>query len=261
MRNTFLFLVILLMLSACKEIGEFYLGIPLQPKFEENSFTPGLNIFGILNTDSTGSFNNSFIVIEKVLPAVGKIDSFNVDTVLVTIENNNSNSEQLFLLTNFDETFSQVNYRPVEYFAPKPGEIYSISCVHSDFPTLRATTIIPAKAVLETTSIIKQNNFLSFEIKPDTSIYMMDVYCYIDTLKPSPYRFAAETEQNTLIEIPVNGNKVDSVVVYSYDYNMAKYYLTSNTSLNFNKYRNSYSTVENGYGVFGSINKNCFKIK
>jgi hypothetical protein len=249
-----------LVLGGCKEISDFYMGLPLQPRFEENSFTSGLNIFGVLRPDSTGSFNNSFIQIEKVVPAVGKADSFNVDTVLVTVGGINSEQEFNFAL-NSNSIFSQNAYRPEGTFIPKPGEMYSLTCELEDFPVLLATTIIPNKAELVKNSIQTGDNYLSFEIKNDTSIFMLDVYCYSGDTLYGYNRFAAESQSNTLIEMSIDGNKIKSIVVYSYDYNMAKYYLTSNTSLNFNKYRNSYSTVENGYGVFGSVNKNFFKIK
>jgi hypothetical protein len=259
MRKAILIYFIVL-LGGCKEIGDFYMGLPLQPRFEKNSYTPGLNIFGILRPDSTGSFNNSFIHIEKVLPALGKIDSFSVDTVLVTVGGFNSGQEFNFAL-NSDSIFSQNAYRLDGIFTPKPGEIYTLTCDLEEYPVLKATTIIPQKAEMVENSLQAEDNYLAFEIKNDTSIFMLDVYCYSGDTLYGYNRFAAETQSNTLIELSVNGNKIKSIVVFSYDYNMAKYYLTSNTSLNFNKYRNSYSTVENGYGVFGSVNKNYFTIK
>jgi hypothetical protein len=90
-----LMIVLINLLASCKEVADFYLGIPMQPKFEKNSYVPGLNIFGILRPDSTGSYNNSFIEIQKVMPAVSKNDSLNVDTVYVQLTNeslNNNNS-------------------------------------------------------------------------------------------------------------------------------------------------------------------------
>jgi hypothetical protein len=263
MKNSFLLTITLLLLIACKEAGDFYMGVPLQPRFERNSYTPGLNIFGILRPDSTSIFNNSFVEIEKVLPAVGKIDSFNVDTVLVTVEkliSDNEKTDYNFVLTNSNGTYTSTNYRPENVFTPQPGEIYSITCNHPDFPVLQAMTIIPNKAEVVPNSVKTENNFFSFEILQDTSFFMIDVYCY-DSVLISYNRYASEAGKNTLIEMQVDGNSIDSALVFTYDFNMAKYYLTSNTSLNFNKYRNSFSTVKNGYGVFGSVNKNIIKFR
>jgi hypothetical protein len=263
MRKILILLIIAVILTSCKEVADFYLGIPLQPKFEENSYTDGLNIFGILRCDSTGNFNNSFVEIQKVMPAVGEIDSFEVGAVKVTVEKINSSEENLynFTLTDGGGVFSRENYRPDTVFSPLPGDIYALTCNYTDFPVLMATTIIPDKANLVSNSIFSETNFFSFEIELDTTFFMIDVYCYSGDKSVFNSRFAAEPEDNTLIEMPVNANSIDSVLVFTYDFNLAKYYLNSNTSLNFNKYRNSYSTVENGYGVFGSINKNVFKIK
>jgi hypothetical protein len=259
MKRYFYITIILVSLIACKETTDFYLGIPLQPKFEENSYTPGLNIFGVLRSDSTGNYNNSFIEIQKVMPALGNNDSIEVDTVLVNIENISGTSPYFsygFKLTNGDSTFKKSNYRPVTPFDPKPGDIYAIVCEYPDLPVLRATTIIPNKAEILFESYFTTNEFLSFEILSDSTFFMLDVYLYSGGTIILSSRYATENNANTLIEMSVNGTSVDSVIIFSYDYNMAKYYLTSNTSLNFNKYRNSYSTVENGYGVFGSLNKN-----
>jgi hypothetical protein len=48
--------------------------------------------------------------------------------------------------------------------------------------------------------------------------------------------------------------------IYAYDENMAVYSTSFNTSFNFNRYRPSISTVENGYGCFGSVNKTTVRL-
>jgi len=263
MKKNIILIITIFVITSCKEATDLYLGIPLQPRFDENSYVPGLNIFGILRNDSTEIYNNSFIEIQKVMPAVGGPDSLTVDTVLVTIKkvsNSTSTESYNFSLTDFDSTFSQSNYRPEGIFTPEPGEIYSIECDYPELPVLRATTIIPQKAEIVINSIQATSSSLSFEIKEDSTFFMLDVYFYSGPNLAAMIRQAAESGKNTYFETPINEKNIDSVIVFSYDFNIAKYYLTTNTSLNFNKYRNSYSTVENGYGVFGSLNKNIIKI-
>ena len=77
MRKLILLIVVIfvLIVTGCKKMVDFYLGMPLQPTIDENTFVPGLNIFGIIRPDSTGGYNNSYIMLQKVLPAIGIGDS------------------------------------------------------------------------------------------------------------------------------------------------------------------------------------------
>ncbi|MBN2485627.1 MAG: hypothetical protein JXB34_06610 [Bacteroidales bacterium] len=254
-----------LLLASCKEAADFYLGIPLQPRFDENSYTPGLNIFGVVRPDSTGNYNNSFVEIQKVVPAVGSIDSLEVDTIKVTVsyitEGQGSGATK-FVQSTFDNTFKQANYRPENTFVPKALQSFYLTCEHPSLPVLTATTMVPEKAVLVPGSIVTGDKYLAFEIQADTSIFMLDVYVFSssDNLLFSQ-RYGTISGTSTKIELPINAGYAARAVIYSYDSNLAKYYLASNTSLNFNKYRKPYSTVENGYGVFGSVNISIFVLK
>jgi len=54
---------------------------------------------------------------------------------------------------------------------------------------------------------------------------------------------------------------IEGVNIYSYDNKLATYYANSNTALNFNKYRTTFSTLDSGFGVFGSMNVSGFRIE
>jgi hypothetical protein len=247
----------------CKEAVDFYIGIPLQPKFEEDSFIPGLNIFGIIRLDSTSSINNSFVDIQKAVPAVGSEDSIYTDTTLVYIEQINSSIEDStceFKLGNYNNTFKQDYYRPTCNFKPKSGDIYRIECTHTGLPVLTAHTIVPEKPVLIKESVYLNQKLLFFELLYDSTIFMYDIYIFSNGYISGSKRIPASTEGNTEVEVNLISDFVDSIETFSYDFNLANYYLTSNVSLNFNKYRESFSEVENGYGVFGSLNRDLFYI-
>ncbi len=251
-------ILFVLSLAGCKKIGDAYLGVPLQPRFDENTFVPGLNIFGVIRPDSTGVFNNSFVEIQKVIPAIGTTDSFMVDTTQVLVElisGSGSVDFCQFELTDFDSTFSQVNYRPSCNYAPKAGDVYMIECTYMDLPVLTAYTHVPNKAEIIKDSLIFQDQVLTFVTVVDTSIFMLDAYCYSNGVAVGFKRLPASVYQNTHFLIETAASSIDSIEVYSYDYNLTNYMLESNTSLNFNKYRESYSVVANGYGVFGSVNR------
>ncbi len=256
----FFLLIVGLLFNQCKDAADFYLGVPLQPKFDENPFKNGLNIFGVIRIDSSFLHNNSFIEIQKIIPAVGSGDSIFIDTALVYVENMGDQSTFNFILTDFEGTFDQVNYRPQNGFIPKAGEQFKVECSYLDLPVLTAYTQIPNKPQWDETSISLNNHTLNFNFAYDTTIFMFDVYLYSNGDVSGYSRLAPEETGNTPVEITFQGNQADSLVVFAYDYNLASYYLTSNTSLNFNKYRESFSEVENGFGVFGSLNKNIFRL-
>ena len=54
-------------LLGCGESFDFYVGTHLQPDIDDDAFTPGMNIFGIIRPDYTDSINKSFIHIQKVV--------------------------------------------------------------------------------------------------------------------------------------------------------------------------------------------------
>ena len=246
---------LLLLSSGCMDAVDFYLGIPLQPVADEDSFVPGLNIFGIIRPDSTGEYNNSCILLQKVIPAVGSSDSLDIGPAIVWVEKlNGTNSRYDFLLTDHNHVFSEKGYRPDKEFRPKAGDRFSVECATLELPILTATTVVPNAPVLLMHTLMVSDNSLSFEIQADTTIFMLDVYVYKAGGLAAYQRLPGEQGSNTVVMFSSLQSGADSIDIYSYDENMATYYMTANTSLNFNKYRESFSTVENGYGVFGSLN-------
>lgn len=262
MKKTFLHIsVIVILLISCKDALDVYLGVPLQPRFDTETFQPGLNIFGVIRPDSTNEYNNSFIILQKVTPAVGDSSGWEIDTALVWVSkiyNDQPDSICEFTLTNSDSTFRETSYRPNSDFNPKQGDVLMAECIYEDLPVLYAKTIIPNKPMSSNSTFNYSNNSIELELLPDTSYFMLDVFVYANSEIIAYQRIPTVDDYNSNISISSIYSLPDSVVVYCYDYNLAVYYLTSNTSLNFNKYRKSFSTVENGFGVFGSINKNTF---
>ncbi len=253
-----------LIASGCKKMVDFYLGVPLQPVIDSNTFVPGLNIFGIIRPDSTGGYNNSYIMLQKVLPATGSDDSLEIDTAQVTVFYASQSAENVicnFLPSDCNGTFIKDYYRPLCEFHPQAGDTIKAECRYMDLPVLKGITIIPNKPLVLENTLIKTGNSVSFDIRYDSTIYMYDVYLYYQGHIVNYLRIPASGQSDTQIKFSSLSTDADSISIYGYDYNFAKYYLTSNTSLNFNKYRESYSTVEDGYGVFGSLNLAGYKIK
>lgn len=258
----FIFILLPLVLS-CKKTTDIYLGVPLQPKFDENSFIPGLNIFGILRPDFSANSSNSFVIVHKVTKAVGDTSFWLVENAQVAISPEQGSSLYAFIQSSDKEYVKDRPFSPPANFVPTAGETYNIRCSTPDLPELSGTTYIPKNPNLIYQTWHKQKNTLFLRFQKDSGIYMLDLIAYNNGEIFGKQRNAivGNNSENTEIEMPALPTKPDSIVVFSYDKNLATYYLTSNTSINFNKYRVPFSTVENGYGVFGSLNKAVFNLK
>lgn len=249
-----LFLVLLAV--ACNDTLDFYLGVYQQPEFVENTYEPGLNVFGIIRPDNMNNYNLSFVHLQRVLPAIGDtVTEFEVDTAYVTVNSEfRPDSLIVFEYTDMNSTFDEEQYRPPIGFTPQPGNRYTLYCDADTLPILTGSTIMPNKPSIIPEQPIIENGCINFTIEPDSLAFMYDIYLLTGGSSYFIERKKAETDQEMNVEIPMGDIADGEIHVYAYDENMAQYYLTSNISLNFNKYRTPYSTVDGGYGVFGSLN-------
>lgn len=265
--NLFKFLVLGVVLAgivSCQEATDIYLGVPLQPTLEDNNYVPGLNIIGILRPDYTDTISNSFVHVQEVAPAINNYPEFTIDSLIVkraeVIVSDEDGNDFLFAYTKYDSLFSVVQYRPQSNFSVRAGRTYTITCNYNEFPELNAETIIPNPPNIITESIVLEMNKLSFEIIPDSSSFMYEIYVFSSEESIGYHRLIPDNTQNNFVEVELTGSGVAAIVVYGYDYNLSTYYATSNTSFNFNKYRKPFGDIEGGYGVFGSLNFSLFML-
>jgi hypothetical protein len=256
--NFFFGALLVLTLSSCNELVDFYIGIPLQPKLENKEFVPGLNILGILNPDSTGPYNNSFVHLEQILPAVGDtLSEIEVNDGLVEIlkiDPVTADSLNLFSRSNPENLFQKDDYRPDSLFKPREGEVFLVRCTAAGLPVLTAITRIPMKPVIPQSGILISPQKINFKVLTDSSCHLLDVYliCVKNTLFK---RIIPDPVKGVEISFSMGTNlQATELVICAYDRNLASYYTNSNISLNFNKYKRAYSLVENGYGVAGAVN-------
>ncbi len=248
-----------LLLAGCEDIRDIYLGVYLQPEIEENNYEEGLNIIGILRPNSVGTINRSFVFVQEVAPALAEdpdydLDSMNVYDADVIITNEDTGEETSFVWTNADSLFSQTRYRPQTDFKVTAGSTFNISCSADDLPVLTSSTTIPDTPEIIKNTLYLSGKTLSFDIEYDSSIFLYEVYVYQDDNQVGFLRQTPDSASRTSCEIALNVATPTLVEVYSYDYNLSSYITVSNTNLNFNKYRTSFGNVDNGYGVFGSLN-------
>ncbi|MFN8209164.1 MAG: hypothetical protein U0T82_17420 [Bacteroidales bacterium] len=249
-------LIVFLMASGCEKIGDLYLGIPLQPKMEDKEFVPGLNILGVLRPDSTGPYSNSFVRVGQILPAVGDTSSeWELTDAVVELRllANEPGPSVFFSHSNPDSLFAWPEYRPDSLFRPRAGETYSIRCSWGNLPLLEASTTIPNPPVMVDGSLTITENQVSCRLRTDSSAVLLDVYLVTEG-RTFVQRYVPDYAAGNLLQFSTGGRKALELVVFAYDRNLADYYVNSNVSLNFNKYRRPFSYVENGYGVFGSMN-------
>lgn len=249
--------VLVCLLSSCQEAIDFYIGIPLQPEFEENNFEPGMNVFGIIRPDSVQQYDKSFIHVQQIIAAVGDTTSDLVlQEALVTIYKfDGSGNKEAYPCeyTNFEGVFRDSDYRPSQKLYAQAGDTLELECEEQDLPVLRSQTIVPGIPELVTGSLVRQGDLLQFIIKSDSSAFLYDIYLKNGDQVEAYQRLKPQDHLDT--PVALQGNLTNGELsIYAYDHNLATYFLTSNNSLNFNKYRKPYSVVENGYGVFGSLN-------
>jgi hypothetical protein len=251
--NYLVFVLIFIFISC-----DYYLGMNQQPLFEDENIDEGLNIFGLLRPDSIENFNRSFVFVQQIWSAL-EFDSLSImwqaEIRVEHLVDNNTVESVDFPMVPPDLNFSDSLYRPLDHFIPLPGERYRLICQYEGFPDAVGETVIPSKpGILDNSLEISERN-VSFTLVADTLIKMLDVYLvgnnnswFINRIVP-----VVGMDADVELELPVDPTGM-VLTIYSYDVNLAAYYGNANTSLNFNKYRTTITTLQSGYGVFGSLN-------
>lgn len=244
-------ITVILALSGCEE----YIFGP-QPKIiDEESFDSKLNIFGILRPDSLREHPASFIRVDKAVA----MDSLNNDTLPITdavvkiYEINSSKTDSFqFNYTDYDSAYGMQDYRPDD-FIPEPGMSYKLICRHTKYETVIGYTTVPEMPEL-VNPIQIVNNELKFTVRRDQNVGLYefnlmkgDLFHYHRQLSPDSGHVKVS------ITLPEGFSKPFDVTIYAYDNNLAEY---NTYSLYYkpNTYQPPYSTLNNGYGCFGSLN-------
>lgn len=246
-----------LIFTSCSEdfLFDFLLGP--QPRFiGDKEYTTGLNIFGIIRTDSLDSKSLSYVLVEKVIPAVSSVsDSFNIIDAQVMVyrivDDIAVDSFEFYYDTT--QLFPSI-YRPYN-LQPQAGDTYDIRCTRDGLPEVTATTTVPEVPVIENDDIIIAGNSIRFTIVSHPSAAMYDV-CLLSGNYFNSVRLLQSTTGNTSVEISFKGNLDPDawIVIYAYDTNLSGYITSPNIFIKPNTYRPFFTTVNGGYGCFGSMN-------
>lgn len=248
-RITFAIFIVVLIGASCDlptEPG------PLPTTIIETEFKPGLNILGVLRLDdSTGT---SFIHVEQ---ACRTNEIYDVDFPLII-------EDAEVIVKKIEDTtiylFEADIFRPYVYthpgFIPTDSVHYAITITthtHPELPTLTDTTIVPVKPSIDSTALAVSEDTLSFDLLTTTDTDLYDIYLYLegDILHQ---RLANQVAERRPVRFDLSTAKGQPlwIEIYGYDANPAEY-LTAVTTIKYQTYLETVTTVTNGYGVFGSV--------
>ena len=256
----------LFMLQGCEDMF-----IGPQPNFLEDSvLEPKLNVMGILRPDSIGNLPMSFIHLEKSVSLPYDTNETqelkNAQVIIYKMDGQQIIDSLDLVYTDFNSEEMSYAYRSDSLF-PMSGETYRLLCKFGNLPELSSETTIPPVPKLVNDTVIIRNNSAVFSIERDSNIKLYDIYIIVEEDKVYYTRRILRPETgNIKAEIFYNREEfegLDSVdlIIYGYDNKLSEYLTNTPSAIWPNTYHPAYSTVNNGYGCFGSINIRKKKIR
>jgi len=228
-----------------------------QPVYlDDSAFMPAMNILGVLRPDSTGGVPMSSVHIERSYPVGQFPDTIVIADANVTVfelEGNAAVDSTVFAYSRFNSAFATSEYRHAT-FSPEAGRTYGIACEKDGFPRLTATTTVPGVPQIAEGSIRLNSTQLSFSIIRDQRTALYDVHYIMGDEARTARSPRPETgDVPVTIHLEKNDDSSGWLIIYAYDLNLSEY-ITFNVSIKPNTFRSAYTTVQGGFGCFGSMN-------
>ncbi len=236
-------------LTACQKIAEAYLGFPLQPKNINAEFEPGLNIFGMIKAGPTMDTINHFFEVQQILSVFDDAETMTINNASIELTRHRSGvpTREYVLFSISSGRYSSSS------IAVNGGDFWEYECIYDTF-LITAHTQVPQQPTLEEGSITFSENKLAFSINTDSTAFIYDIY-YINSEIFVNKRIIPQHHQPTLVELNIPNEPIEQqglLFVIAYDANYEKYISVSNTFFKPNAFRPQFSTVDGGYGCFGS---------
>lgn len=224
---------------------------PMPTDIVETEFEPGLNILGVLRADELQG--NSFININRALTTEeiysDTIDNFipEVDHVIVSSSSNTYPFTRSNINPNDWEDYTNASLHAT------PDETYELEISAPGFPLVTAETTIPRYPWILKSSWVFDAGEVKFDILHHASAYEYKIYLYFagsvleKVVKPgNTETIQVEWNYSESLGEPV------SLTITALDENLTRY---GNSPISFipNTYHPDASTVEGGYGCFGSV--------
>jgi hypothetical protein len=253
MKHSVLLLLIVVLISGCQKIGEFYAGMYMQPNLSREDFKSGLNVYGVLKTGAGFDTLNHYFEVQKLLFFGDSFDTIFVSDADIVISRKSIDGiETIYRLKNIkDGIYLNRNIETA------PGDRWSYRCIYDTFEVTASCTI-PNLPKIKKNAERKDDNTIQFTVLSDSTACMYDVYL----LNGENYFFGKNVpvkgvdSEFTLKPEWDSGIGINILFIFAYDENLEKYYTTSNTFFKPNAFRPSFSTVDGGYGTFGGISSN-----
>ena len=215
-----------------------------------------MNVFGVIRPGVKDGKPLSFVHLESSFESNSYPDTFEVtdaDVRLLIYEGSEIVDSLKFIYSNFNSTFSTDEYRNPE-FLPETGKTYGVTCFKAGNPELTSTTTVPNVPVIVDNVINVGQNRLRFEIRRDALAALYDIKLQVGETEFSTQVNRPESG-NIYVELEFNRNTEPKgkLIIFAYDLNLSEY-MTYNLTIKPNTYQPPYSTVDNGYGCFGSLN-------
>jgi hypothetical protein len=248
-------LVVALLMAGCESLFTDFGPQPIYLNQEE--YEPMLNILGVLRPDVRDGTPMSFIHVESSFPVTEFADSVEItdaDVRIYRLENGVGIDTVAFVYTEGTGFLEKPEYRNAE-FIPVAGETYGLTIRREGYPELTSTTTIPQSPEIVAQSMNVNEGILSWSMWRDEGTLLYDIFIlagqdfYLERIRRPE---SGDIEVRIELE---NGPEPDQILllIYGYDDRLSEY-MTYNVSIKPNTYHTQYSTVENGYGCFGSLN-------
>jgi hypothetical protein len=231
-------------------------GMGPQPSYiDKHEHNPMLNVFAVLRPDSINGKSLSFVHLEESVSATSFPDSLLVtdaEVKLFMYDHLLVNDSIELDYTDFNSTFNTSEYRNINFY-PIPGQTYGISCIRTGYPKLASQTTVPLIPEIKEDTIWMGSKEITFTILRDSLAALYDIY-YFKGSNGYNQRIRPPGSGDIFVKLDVEPDITSEsyLIIYAYDLKLSEY-LTYNVSIKPNTYRSNYSTVENGYGCFGSM--------
>ncbi len=236
---------------------DYFTGPGPQPHYINGQVTHEVrfNVFGVLRPDTVETgLPVSFIQLETSFPMNDYPDSNDAaDADVFLISTTDTQADTLQFTYSDLGVFQDTVFRRPDFF-PIAGRTYGLVCHKDGYTTLTAETLIPDRPEIIPNSLHISSGKVEFTIRRDEMAGLYEAVL-IGAAGNQIERFLPPKSGDTKMSIQISGDSgaPTALIVYAYDLNLAVY-LTANISIKPNVYQSDFSTVENGYGCFGSLN-------
>ncbi|MDP8206258.1 MAG: hypothetical protein P9L92_06310 [Candidatus Electryonea clarkiae] len=232
---------------------------PQPTRLFDVDFEPGFNIIGVLRVD--GMEGSSFVHVERVYHIEEVEDEFEptIEDASVVITDLQSGISTEFFYESREEEF--MNYTD-SLFLPKINREYSIRIAGADLPELTGTTVVPSVPVIDSSSVAISSDKCKFTILGCNDAFMYDVVLVTlnsEGLIGLMQRIIATDDQSVeaSFDLDPDYGTIQWAEIYAYDENLA-FYLNVSMTIKPQSYQETATTVNGGYGCFGSVVQSVF---